>query len=278
MEGGNESERLGSRDCLWKRHERGPNEADADDAVRSPLVSGLRAQPSRRRVLFVGSAVGLLALAACDTGDGTNLRTPTAPTTQAPIESAPLPSEPVDDPSLDGTPAIETIPVEPPPGDGGSTDDSQVDDTTEMRVFTPWADGGTIDLRYTCDGSNAAPSISWSGTPAGTAEIAVSMVDESNLSAGRPFIHWVMAGIEPATDRLGEDEVPLGAIEGLNFFGDIGYTGPCPDPGTTATFELTVFALGQQLELADETPAAELLDVIGTVAIDSSSSSGTATR
>lgn len=259
-------------------HERGPNEADADDAVRSPPVSGPRTNPSRRRVLFVGSVVGLLALTACDTGDGTRLRTPTAPTTQAPVESAPLPSEPVDDPSLDGAPAIETLPVEPPPGDGGSTGDSQADQTDGMRVFTPWADGGSIDLRYTCDGSNAAPSISWSGLPADTAEIAVSMVDESNLSAGRPFIHWVMAGIDPTIERLGEDEVPLGAIEGLNFFGDVGYTGPCPDPGTTGTFVLTVFALGQQLELADATPAAELLDVIGTVSIASAASSGTATR
>ena len=241
-------------------------------------MSGPRAQSSCRRVLFTGSAFGLLALAACDTGDGTNLRTPTAPTTQAPVESAPLPSEPLDDPGLDGAPAIETIPVDPPLSDGGSAGDGQVDDTAGMRAFTPWADGGTIDLRYTCDGSNAAPSISWVSIPAGTAEIAVSMVDTSDLSTGRPFIHWVVAGVDPVIDRLGEDEVPLGAIEGLNFFGEVGYTGPCPDPGTTGTFELTVFALGQQLELADGTPAAEMLDVIETVAIGTSSSSGTATR
>jgi phosphatidylethanolamine-binding protein (PEBP) family uncharacterized protein len=41
---------------------------------------------------------------------------------------------------------------------------------------------------------------------------------------------------------------------------------------------LTVFALDQQIELADGTPAAELLDVIGTVAIDSASSTGTSSR
>lgn len=236
-------------------------------------MSGPRTIPSRHRfVLLVGS---LVALAACDTGDGTTLRTPTAPTTQAPVESAPLPSEAVDDPSLDGAPTFETLPIDPPPNDGGSAVDDQ---TSELQVFTPWADGGAIDLRYTCDGNNAAPSISWSGIPAGAAEIAVSMVDESNLSTGRPFIHWVMAGIDPTIDRLGEDELPPGAVQGLNFFGDVGYTGPCPDPGTTGTFVLSVFALGQQLELADGTPAAELLDVIGTVAIDTSTSSGTATR
>lgn len=224
-------------------------------------------------MLLVGSTVALLTFAACDTGDGTTLRTPTAPTTQAPVESAPLPSDAIDDPSLDGAPSIETLPVEPPPSDGESTDQAGA-----MQVFTPWADGGAIDIRYTCDGSNAAPSISWSGIPAGTAEIAISLVDETNLITGRPFIHWVLSGLDPSIDRLGEDELPIGAIQGLNFYGDVGYTGPCPDPGTTGTFVLTVFALGQQVELADGTPAAELLDVIGTVAIDTASSSGTATR
>ena len=223
----------------------------------------------------MGPVVTLIALAACDTGDGTTLREPTAPTTQPPFESAPISSVPLDDPSLDGSPALETLPLEPAPAGG----DSNVDDpAAALRVFTPWADGGVIDLRYTCDGSNAAPSISWSGIPDGTAEIAVALVDESNLSAGRPFIHWVMAGIDPALDRLGEDEIPPGAIQGLNFFGDVAYTGPCPDPGTTGNFVLTVFAAGQQLELADGTPAAEMLDVISTVAIGTASSLGTATR
>lgn len=216
---------------------------------------------------------GLLALVACDTGDGTTLRVPTAPTTQPPVDTTPLPTE-ANDASLDGAPAIETLPAEPPASESSST----VSIVEELRVFAPWADGGVIDQRYTCDGNNAAPSLSWTGLPAGTAEVAISLVDDSNLSTGRPFIHWVMTGIDPLTDRLGENEIPLGAVQGLNFFGDVGYGGPCPDPGTSGTFVLTVFALGQQLELADGTPAAELLDVIGSVAIDSTSTSGTATR
>jgi Raf kinase inhibitor-like YbhB/YbcL family protein len=242
-------------------------------------VRGPRAIPPHRRLLLAaGAGFCLLAFTGCDTGDGTTLRTPTAPTTQPPVESAPLPSEQIDDPGLDGAPAIDTIPIETLAGDDGATDDLAGGAGVGLRVFAPWADGGTIDLRYTCDGNDAAPSISWTGLPDGTAEIAISMVDESDVSSGRPFIHWVMAGIDPGVDRLGENEVPAGAVQGLNFFGDVGYTGPCPDPGTTGTYVLTVFALGQQLELAEGTPAAELLDVIGTVALDASISRGTATR
>ena len=228
-------------------------------------------------------ALALLPLAACDTGDGTTLRTPTAPTTQPPPESTPLPSQPIDDPDIEGNPELGTAPIDPlgPEGDAGGVEGRAggvEGQAGGFRLFTPWADGGPIDIRYTCDGGNTSPPISWTEIPAGTAEIAVSMVDVSNLSSGRPFVHWVMAGIDPTIERIGEDEIPFGAFQGLNFFGDVGYTGPCPDPGNTGTFVWTVFALGQQLELADGTPAAELLDVIGTVAIGTSTSSGTATR
>lgn len=237
----------------------------------------------RRGGLAACTLATLLVLGACDTGDGTTLRTPAAPTTLPPVESAPLPSEVLDD--VDGaldTDSLESEPLEsdPPltlPSDEGSTGAS-ADDVGGFALFTPWADGGTIDVRYTCDGSDAAPSISWAGVPAGTAELAISMVDESNVSSGRPFIHWAISGIDPGLDRLGEEEVPPGAVQGINFFGDVGYTGPCPDPGTSGTFVLTIFALSQQLEFADATPAAELLDVIGTVAIATADSTGTVTR
>ena len=220
-----------------------------------------------------------MILAACDVGDGTTLRDPVAPTTlpppdTTPLETVPLEDPALDDPALDGAPAIDSLPVQTLP----SAPANGAEAATGFRVFTPWADGGAINLLYTCDGANSSPALSWTEVPDGTQELAISLVDQSNLSNGRPFIHWVLTGIDPLVDRIREDEVPAGAARGLNFFGDVGYTGPCPDPGSTGTFTLTVFALNQQLELADGTPAAELLDVVATVSIDSTSSTGTVTR
>jgi Raf kinase inhibitor-like YbhB/YbcL family protein len=238
-------------------------------AVASPTVPG-------RSFRLVAVLTAAVVLVACDVGDGTTLREPVAPTTLPPPDTTPLETVPLDepvlnDPALDGAPATESLPAPTLPADESSV-------ATGFRGFTPWTDGAPIDLLYTCDGANASPAISWTDIPEGTQELAISLVDQSNLSNGRPFIHWVLAGINPGVDRIGENETPPGAVRGLNFFGDVGYTGPCPDPGTTSTFTLTVFALNQQLELADATPAAELLDVIGTVSIGAASSTGTVTR
>lgn len=227
----------------------------------------LRSRAVKKTILI---AVALFAATACDTGDGTTLKQPTAPTTLAPIDTTPLasvaiePLEPVDPivPASDQVPAPAAIP------------------TGEFQLFAPWAESGPIDSRYSCDGSNVSPSFSWADVPEGTAELAVAFVDETNLSNEQPFIHWVMAGIDPNADRtsIAEGQVPPGAAQALNFFGDIAFAGPCPNPGETNTFRLTLFALNQQLEVADGTPATELLDLINTVSLATTSVTGTHTR
>ncbi len=215
------------------------------------------------------AAVALLSLAACDAGDGTTLKSPSTPTTLAPIDTTPLASV--------ALATAETFAPElpaPAPADASAALPSG-----EFQLFAPWTQGGPIDARYSCDGSNISPSFSWADVPEGTSELAVAFVDESNLSNGQPFIHWVMSGIDPSQiTSIGEGEVPLGAIQALNFFGDVAFAGPCPNPGSTNTYRLTLFALNQQLEVADGTPATELLNLLNTVVIDTSSVGGTLTR
>ena len=226
-------------------------------------------------------AVALAAsLVACDTGDGTTLREPTTSTTLAPLDTTPLPSVAVSgdagaesDDLLPGSVLIEPLPTAslPPADDGASS-------ALDLTLFAPWADGGPIEARYGCDGGDISPALSWIGVPDGTSEMAVALVDETNLSNGRPFVHWVIAGIDPTAAGLSEGEVPAGAIQGLNFFGDVAYAGPCPPPGTTSSYRLTVYALGQQVELVDGAPAAQLLDLVETLAVASSAVVGTSSR
>lgn len=253
----------------------------SDVALTSPTVHA-------RSTRFLAAITIAALLSACDVGDGTTLQEPVAETTIPPPDTTPLLGESLDDaivldsgfvdPDFED-PALNDPPLNDPALDSGPpTLAGAVDAGAEFRVFAPWAEGAPIGLIHTCDGANSSPAVSWTNPPDGTQEFAISLVDETDLSNGRPFIHWVIAGIDPTVDRINADAVPTGAVRGLNFFGDVGYTGPCPDPGTTSTFTLTVFALEQQLELADGTPAAQLLDVIATVAIGTTNSQGLVTR
>ena len=72
--------------------------------------------------------------------------------------------------------------------------------------------------------------------------------------------------------------MPAGSRLALNFFGNVAYDGPCPNPDSTNVYALTVFALNQQLEVAEATPAAEVLDAIRSVAFDQTTVTGSSTR
>ncbi len=210
-----------------------------------------------------------MALAACDTGDGKALPDPTG--TLPPPTVPPASTEPL----LDGVGSLASVPADA----GTSPEVPQAPAAVgSFNLITPWIDGGTIDSINTCDGADLSPALSWTGVPDGTVELAISFVDES-IDNGPPFIHWVVAGIDPADTAVIEGRVPIGAISGLNFFGNIGYNGPCPPPGDPAhTYRLTIYALNQQVELADGTAAADLLDFVQTVAVASADATGTLAR
>jgi hypothetical protein len=124
-----------------------------------------------------------------------------------------------------------------------------------FAVSAPWADGGFIDAQYTCKGADTSPAISWSGVPATTQELAISLVD---LDADN-FVHWVVAGLDPASTGIAAGRVPTGAIQAANGFGEAKYGGPCPPDGQHK-YLLTLYALGARSNLADGVAAAAAID------------------
>jgi Raf kinase inhibitor-like YbhB/YbcL family protein len=221
-----------------------------------------------RRFLTISIAgVAALALSSCDTGDGKQLKA---------YDPADYPSQTVAPTSVDEF-AVDPI---DPLGDlsGDLSGEATVDPDGVVEPFNlaaPWLDGADIDPRYTCDGADLAPALSWGAVPAGTVEIAIALVDDAAVSDGQPFVHWVIGGLDPAEIALVEGDVPLGAFQALNFFGDVGYGGPCPPPGADAhLYRLTAYALNQQLELADGDPATEFLDTIAMLTIASTDVTG----
>jgi Raf kinase inhibitor-like YbhB/YbcL family protein len=225
---------------------------------------------NRRTVTICAGAVAALGvLVGCDTGDGKQLQ----PYDPADYTSQTVPSTVLNEFDAGFEDGFDDgFEPEPPAAfddlDGGT---GFFDGTTEpFDLAAPWLDGGSIDPRHTCDGANISPALSWGAVPAGTVEIALALVDDSAVSDGQPFVHWLIGGLDPAEIAIVEGDVPLGAPQALNFFGDVGYGGPCPPPGDEPhLYRLTAYALNQQLELADGDLATEFLDVIATLTVAS---------
>ena len=214
--------------------------------------------------------IGCLVLAGCDTGDGKTLREPKgtlppptmpAATTESPRDGVgTLASLPLQDPVLGDQPIL-SAPV-----------------AGNFRLIAPWLDGGSIDLRHTCYGEGVAPSLGWADVPAGTVELAVSVIDDS-VASTTPIIHWVIAGINPNDISLAEANVPFGAVQATTSFNEIGFSAPCPIAGSGIhEYIFTVYALNQQVELGDSTPAEDLLTFVQTVSIASADVIGTFRR
>jgi len=86
--------------------------------------------------------------------------------------------------------------------------------------------GARIPERYTCEGEDVSPQLSWSAPPESTRSLALIM-DDPDAPVGT-FTHWVAWGLDPAAGGLEEGEAP--PSEGRNDFRNRGYGGPCPPP------------------------------------------------
>lgn len=93
--------------------------------------------------------------------------------------------------------------------------------------------GGRIPLRFTCEGENISPPLSWRGVPEGTKSFALTCEDPD--APGGTFHHWAIWNISGARMGLAEAFKPAAAdhaiAEAINGFGKRGYRGPCPPKG-----------------------------------------------
>jgi Raf kinase inhibitor-like YbhB/YbcL family protein len=130
---------------------------------------------------------------------------------------------------------------------GGSASTSAAGGTIQLRspAFAP---GATIPARYTCDGADVAPPLSWSRVPAHAAQLALTVEDLD--TPGHPFTHWAIAGLGSGSNGISEAAQPPGAVQGRNDFGRIGYGGPCPPRGQRHRYRFVVYALRAPLAFA----------------------------
>lgn len=130
---------------------------------------------------------------------------------------------------------------------------------TALRLTSDaFAAGDRIPDRYTCNGDDVSPPLSWTGTPEGTRSLAL-VVDDPDAPR-QTFVHWILFNLPPGTTALPQgvevgdafgDADPAPA-EGVNDAGELGYTGPCPPVGHGVHhYWFRLYALDTVLDLGD---------------------------
>ncbi len=115
------------------------------------------------------------------------------------------------------------------------------------------AEGEPIDARFTCDGEDVSPALTWEGVPEGTGELALVLEDPD--APGATFTHWLVYGLGPTVTGLPPGDKdwtgygPGAPREGENDFGDTGYGGPCPPGGEEHRYTFRLLSLDAPLEL-----------------------------
>jgi Raf kinase inhibitor-like YbhB/YbcL family protein len=117
---------------------------------------------------------------------------------------------------------------------------------------TSFPNGGDIPKKFTCDGADVSPELSWTDAPPGTQGFAL-IADDPDAPAGT-WTHWVLFDLPPTASSLAEglnkiDELPGGERQGRNDFRKIGYNGPCPPPGKPHRYFFKLYALNGKLNL-----------------------------
>jgi Raf kinase inhibitor-like YbhB/YbcL family protein len=116
-------------------------------------------------------------------------------------------------------------------------------------------DGAPLPRRFAHDADNVSPPLEWFDVPDGTAELALVCEDPDAPSG--TFTHWVVAGLDPGSTQLDEGSVPATAVDGLNDFGELGWSGPEPPVGHGPhRYVFTLVASSERLDLDEGADAA----------------------
>jgi Raf kinase inhibitor-like YbhB/YbcL family protein len=103
-------------------------------------------------------------------------------------------------------------------------------------------DGSNIPARYTCDGEDISPPLTWTRVPARARSLAL-LVEDADTPGGA-FLHWSVYDLPRGSSGINSERLPRGSIEGQNSFGHTGYGGPCPPKGHAAHhYVFSIYAL-----------------------------------
>lgn len=126
------------------------------------------------------------------------------------------------------------------------TGEKELREVIEMKIQSSvFGNNQPVPRKYTCEGEDVSPPLSFSDVPKEAKSIAV-VVDDPDAPGG-VFDHWVVWNIPASTKEL-----PEGAKvekQGKNDFGELRYRGPCPPRGSPHRYRFKAYALDAVLDL-----------------------------
>jgi len=122
-------------------------------------------------------------------------------------------------------------------------------------------EGGEIPSKYTSDGENASPELSWKDAPQNAKSFVLVLHDPDAPRAGG-FTHWVVYNIGPGVGHIDEaapegEEIKGVGLQAKNEAQKLGYMGPAPPSGVHRYF-FKLYALDCVLDVG---PGANFTDV-----------------
>ncbi|HUK40561.1 MAG TPA: YbhB/YbcL family Raf kinase inhibitor-like protein [Candidatus Acidoferrales bacterium] len=135
-----------------------------------------------------------------------------------------------------------------------------------MQLKSPaFQNGADVPRKHTCDAENISPLLRWQKAPAGTKAFAL-IVDDPDAPGG-VWVHWVIYDLPADAKELTEgtaktETLANGAKQGVNDFRRIGYSGPCPPPGSTHRYFFRLYALDSPTKLKPRATKQQVLDAM----------------
>ena len=124
-------------------------------------------------------------------------------------------------------------------------------DPSMQLISTAFSDGAEIPRKYTSDGDDVSPPLSWSDVPTGARSLALIVDDPDAPDPAAPkrtWVHWVLVDVPPKVGGLDEGvPQPPGKL-GLNDWKQESWNGPSPPKGRHR-YVFKLYALDTELGL-----------------------------
>lgn len=92
----------------------------------------------------------------------------------------------------------------------------------KVQITSPAVTHETLAARYTCNTKNTSPPFHWTGIPANTHELLLTVLKIEPVN-GKLFYDWSIAGLNPHTHGIKPGHLPPNAIIGNNSNGQTNY-------------------------------------------------------